>query len=105
MRLNVSAFFNKYSDILVSVTKCPLPGTPASGTPCALPLNAGKATVKGAEAELTLHPARGFTIDASLAYLNFKSTSISALAATSAIALEDTVQYTTPVQRHLRDPS
>ncbi|MEO9130848.1 MAG: TonB-dependent receptor, partial [Sphingomonas sp.] len=77
VRLNVSAFFNKYSDILVSVAKCPLPGTPLSGTPCALPLNAGKANVKGAEAELTLRPVRGVTIDASLAYLNFKYTSIS----------------------------
>lgn len=92
-RLNVSAFLNKYNDILVTVSSC----LGALG-PCALPLNAGKATVKGAEAELTLHPARGFTIDASLAYLNFKYTSISAVAATSGIGLEDKGQYISPWQ-------
>jgi iron complex outermembrane receptor protein len=96
VRLNVSAFLNKYNDILVTVASCPLPGVPAA--PCALPLNAGKADVKGAEAELTLHPARGFTIDASLAYLNFKYTSISAIAATSGIGVEDKGQYISPWQ-------
>jgi len=93
VRLNVSAFLNKYNDILVTVSSC----LGVSG-PCALPLNAGKATVKGAEAELTLHPARGFTIDASLAYLNFKYTSISAIAANSGIGLEDKGQYISPWQ-------
>jgi len=96
VRLNVSTFLNKYNDILVTVSSCPLPGVPAA--PCALPLNAGKADVKGGEAELTVHPARGFTIDASLSYLNFKYTSISAAAATSGIGLEDKGQYISPWQ-------
>ncbi|MEO9130276.1 MAG: TonB-dependent receptor, partial [Sphingomonas sp.] len=63
-----------------------------------LPLNAGKANVKGAEAELTLRPVRGVTIDASLAYLNFKYTSISTIAATSGIGTEDKGQYISPWQ-------
>ncbi|WP_423603557.1 TonB-dependent receptor [Sphingomonas sp. MS122] len=96
LRLNVSGFINKYDDILVSVTSCPLPGVPA--TPCALPLNAGKADVRGAEAELALRPARGFMIDASLAYLDFKYTSVSAVAATSGIGPEDKGQYISPWQ-------
>lgn len=96
VRLNVSGFINKYDDILVSVSSCPLPGAPA--TPCALPLNAGKADVRGAEAELSLRPVDGFTIDASLAYLDFKYTSISAAAATSGIGREDKGQYIAPWQ-------
>ena len=95
LRLNVSAFINKYDDILVSVTSCPQTGNAA---PCALPLNAGKATVKGGEAELTLRPAHGFEIDASLAYLNFEYTSISASAASSGIGIEDDGQYISPWQ-------
>ncbi|CAN5485767.1 hypothetical protein BH09PSE4_BH09PSE4_03910 [soil metagenome] len=95
VRLNVSAFINKYDDILVSVTSCPQTGNAA---PCALPLNAGKATVKGGEAELALRPARGFQVDASLAYLNFKYTAISASAASSGIGLEDDGQYISPWQ-------
>ena len=96
VRLNVSGFVNKYNDILVTVSSCPLPGVPAA--PCALPLNAGKADVKGGEAELTIHPARGFSIDASLSYLHFKYTSISAAAATSGIGTEDKGQYISPWQ-------
>ncbi|MEO6359556.1 MAG: TonB-dependent receptor [Sphingomicrobium sp.] len=96
VRLNVSGFINKYEDILVSVASCPLPGVPA--TPCALPLNAGKADVKGGEAELTLRPVAGLSIDASLSYLDFKYTSISAAAATSGIGREDKGQYISPWQ-------
>ncbi|WP_029936012.1 TonB-dependent receptor [Sphingomonas sp. UNC305MFCol5.2] len=96
VRLNVSGFLNKYDDILVTVASCPLPGAPA--TPCALPLNAGKADVKGGEAELTLRPLKGVAIDAALAYLDFKYTAISAAAATSGIGLEDKGQYISPWQ-------
>ncbi|MEP7349774.1 MAG: TonB-dependent receptor [Sphingorhabdus sp.] len=95
VRLNVSAFLNKYDDILVTASSCPQTGNAA---PCALPLNAGKADVKGGEAELTLRPVDGLLIDASLAYLNFKYTSISASAASSGIGLEDKGQYISPWQ-------
>ena len=96
VRFNVSGFFNKYNDILVTVASCPLPGAPPA--PCALPLNAGKADVKGGEAELTVRPVHGLEINASLAYLDFKYTSISAAAATSGIGLEDKGQYISPWQ-------
>jgi iron complex outermembrane receptor protein len=96
VRLNLAGFINKYNDILVSVSSCPLTGAPAA--PCALPLNAGTADVKGFEAELTLHPVRALSIDASLAYLNFKYTSISALAASAGIGLEDKGVYVSPWQ-------
>jgi iron complex outermembrane receptor protein len=96
VRLNGAAFLNKYTDILVTVSSCPLTGAPPA--PCALPLNAGKATVKGAELEATINPVHGFTIDASLAYLHFKYTEISEAAANSGIGLEDKGLYISPWQ-------
>lgn len=96
VRFNTSAFINKYSGILVTVSSCPLTGAPAA--PCALPLNAGNATIKGFEGELTWKPAAGLQFDASLAYLTFKYDSISAAAANSGIGLEDKGQYISPWQ-------
>ncbi len=96
LRFNNSAFINKYQDILVSVSSCPLTGAPAA--PCALPLNAGNATIKGFESELSWTPIDGLQFDASLAYLTFKYTSISAAAANSGIGLEDEGQYISPWQ-------
>lgn len=91
VRLNGAAFLNKYDDILVTVSNCPLPGVPAA--PCALPLNAGKADVKGFELELNAEPVDGLLFDASLAYLDFDYKEISAAAASSGIGLEDHGQY------------
>ncbi|MCB5426428.1 TonB-dependent receptor [Altererythrobacter sp. CC-YST694] len=93
VRLNLAAFYNKYDDILVSVSSCPQTG---NATPCALPLNAGKADVKGFEAELALRPVAGLSIDASLAYLDFKYTSISASAVSSGIGTEDEGMFIIP---------
>ena len=93
VRLNLAGFINKYDDILVTVSSCPQTGNAA---PCALPLNAGQADVKGFEAELNLRPIDGFTIDATLAYLDFAYTSISASAASSGIGLEDEGMYIIP---------
>jgi iron complex outermembrane receptor protein len=90
-RLNGAAFWNNYSGILVTTNNCPgLGGPPA---PCALPLNAGEAEVRGFELELNAEPIPDFLIDASLAYLDFDYKSISDQAATSGIGLEDDGQY------------
>jgi iron complex outermembrane recepter protein len=91
VRLNGAAFLNKYDDILVTVSSCPLAGVPAA--PCALPLNAGRADVKGFELELNAEPVEGLLFDASLAYLDFDYKSISAAATNSGIGLEDDGQY------------
>ncbi|WP_374527103.1 TonB-dependent receptor [Novosphingobium sp.] len=96
VRFNTSAFINKYNGILVSVSSCPLSGAPAA--PCALPLNAGNATIKGFEAELAWRPVQGLSIEGSLAYLNFHYDSISAAAANSGIGTEDKGQYISPWQ-------
>jgi len=85
VRLNLSSFYNKYKDILVVVSTCPLPGAPPA--PCALPVNAGEANVKGAEAETTIRLAPGLTLEGSLAYLDFEYTSLSAAAISSGVKL------------------
>ena len=41
------------------------------GAPCALPVNAGDAEMKGVEVETTIRPIDGWLIDASAAYLDF----------------------------------
>lgn len=96
VRLNGAAFLNKYDDILITASYCPLTGAPPA--PCALPLNAGKADIKGFELELNAEPVDGLLIDASLAYLDFQYKSINPLAASSNIGLEDNGQYIQPWQ-------
>ncbi|WP_447726585.1 TonB-dependent receptor [Sphingomonas koreensis] len=83
VRFNASGFINKYDDILMTVSTCPM----LPVTPCALPLNAGQAEVKGLEFEATLRPVNGLLVDASLGYLDFDYTSISALGASAGITL------------------
>jgi iron complex outermembrane receptor protein len=92
VRLNAAVFWNNYSDILVTVSNCPLPG-PFPPAPCALPLNAGQADVRGFELELAAEPVDGLLIDASLAYLDFDYKSLSPQAVASGIGLEDDGQY------------
>ena len=69
VRLNLSAYFNKFKDAQLTLLACPQFGGPG---PCALPQNAGNADVKGLEAELFVRPVDGLQIDASLSYLDWK---------------------------------
>jgi iron complex outermembrane receptor protein len=69
VRLNVSAYFNKFKDAQLTLLSCPQFGGPG---PCALPQNAGNADVKGVEAELFARPIEGLQIDASASYLDWK---------------------------------
>lgn len=97
VRLNGAVFWNKYHDILMSVSSCPMPGasTPGAvaGFPCALPINAGEADVKGLELETTIEPVDGLVFDASVAHLSFDYKSISAAAASSGITLDKVGPY------------
>ena len=70
VRFNTAAFFNKYNNMILSLSNCPFAGAPA--TPCALPSNVGRADVKGIEFEAEVRPVTGMLIDASLSYLDFK---------------------------------
>ncbi|MGX7895963.1 TonB-dependent receptor [Tsuneonella sp. HG222] len=76
-RFNVAAFLSKYKGIQLTLLSCPQFGGPG---PCAVPQNAGDADIKGFEAELSLRPVDGLSIDGALSYLDFDYTSINAQA-------------------------
>lgn len=72
VRLNLAAFYNKYKDIQLTALSCPQfnpPGFPAD-FPCAVPQNAGDATIQGFEAETEIAPVDGLLIDGSLSYID-----------------------------------
>ncbi|HSI18606.1 MAG TPA: TonB-dependent receptor, partial [Sphingomonas sp.] len=73
VRLNLSAYFNKFKNAQLTLLSCPQFGGPG---PCALPQNAGNADVKGIEAELFLRPFAGMQIDGSASYLDWKWTCV-----------------------------
>jgi iron complex outermembrane recepter protein len=74
LRVNVSAFLNKYKDIQVGLLECP--GQP--GAPCALPANVGNADIKGIEAEILAYPVAGLQLEASISTQKFEYTSFTA---------------------------
>ncbi len=81
LRFNAAGFFNKYNDIILTLSSCPnnSPGATLAARaaqPCALPVNAGRADVKGLEFEAEAHPVAGLELDGSLSYLDFKYTFI-----------------------------
>jgi iron complex outermembrane recepter protein len=69
LRLNLASFYNEFTDAQLTLLSCPQFGGPG---PCALPQNAGDATMKGFEAEILATPVDGLTIDGSLSFLDFK---------------------------------
>jgi iron complex outermembrane receptor protein len=77
VRLNASAFFNKYQDILITLSNCTAQAGAGFGVPCAMPVNAGEAEVKGIELEGEAHPIDGLTIDGSYSWLDFQYTTLS----------------------------
>ncbi len=66
LRFNASAFFNKYDNIILTLTRC------HGFSPCLMPANVGKAEVWGLEGETTIRPVEGLTLDGSVSYLHFK---------------------------------
>jgi len=68
LRVNLSAYFNKFKDAQLTLLSCPQFGGPG---PCALPQNAGNADVKGFEVEVFARPVEGLQIDGSLSYLDW----------------------------------
>ena len=66
VRFNASMFFNKYNNIILTLTSC------HGFSPCLMPSNVGKADVWGFEGETTIRPVEGLTLDGSLSYLHFK---------------------------------
>jgi len=96
MRLNVSAFYNKYNNIQLTLASCPTPplnGVQYPPAPCALPSNVGSAHVKGVELETEIHPVAGLEFDASASWLDFKYTNINDVV-DSGITLNMVTPYT-----------
>jgi iron complex outermembrane recepter protein len=81
VRFNVAAFLSSYKDIQLPFADC----TAFGGGPCGVRANAGDATFKGIELELSARPVSGLDIDASMSYLDtkWKSGSIAAAVGTS----------------------
>jgi iron complex outermembrane recepter protein len=84
LRINGAAFFNKYKDIILTLTSC------NGFSPCLQPNNVGKADVKGFELEVNARPAPGLMLDGSLSYLDFKYKSTG----TSGVPLANSTPYT-----------
>jgi len=81
LRANLDVYYSKYKDIQLALLNCDFlnpPGFPP-GQPCALPFNAGDASIKGVELETEAHPFGGLEIDLSGSYLDFKYTSLSSI--------------------------
>ena len=74
LRFNGAGFFNKYSNIILTLGTCPLNTPGGAAGPCGMPQNVGNADVKGLEFETEAHPFGGLEFDGSFSYLDFKYT-------------------------------
>jgi iron complex outermembrane recepter protein len=88
VRLNVSAFYNDYKDIILTLSACPT-------SPCLQPNNVGAAKVQGIEVETTIRPVDNLTLDGAFSYLDFQYKSFSASQAVlGGISLDMITPYT-----------
>ncbi|MFV0643509.1 MAG: TonB-dependent receptor [Sphingomonadaceae bacterium] len=67
LRLNVSGYLNKFTNAQIGLLSCPQ----LSAGPCAVIVNGGDATIKGVEAEVSMHLFDGFDFNGSLSYLDW----------------------------------
>ncbi|MBN8819656.1 MAG: TonB-dependent receptor [Sphingomonas sp.] len=72
LRVNIATFLSKYKGIQLSLGNCTAITGAGFGAPCALPVNAGDADIKGVEIEATIRPVDGLSIDGSLSYIDFE---------------------------------
>ena len=79
LRVNISAFYEKYHDIQVTLLSCPEFSGGNAAEPCAAPTNGGDANIYGAELEASYHLG-GFSVDSSLSKQHFEYTSVVAAA-------------------------
>ncbi len=95
VRINAAAFFNKYSNIILTLNQLcpPIPPSTTPSFPCFQPNNIGTADVKGFEIEGQFHPVDGLTLDGSASYLDFKYKKLFNNAFTT-VTLDDVTPYT-----------
>ncbi len=75
LRVNLSAFYNKYKNIQVVLLSCPQFSGGNAAEPCAAPVNGGDANIYGVELETTYH-VKGLTLEANFSHQHFEYTSI-----------------------------
>jgi iron complex outermembrane receptor protein len=78
IRTNISAYYNFYKDIQLTLNQCPQFVPPGLPDQCALPANVGDAHVKGLEFETEAHFLGGGMFDLSADYIDFNYTSVEA---------------------------
>ncbi len=91
VRFNAAAFFSQYKGIQLSLGNCTAITGAGFGAPCALPVNAGDADIKGIELETTIRPIEGMTIDGSVSYLDFDYKRFGTYTTTNAAGVSTTV--------------
>jgi len=79
VRVNASAFYEKYKDIQVTLLSCPEFSGGNAAEPCAAPTNGGDANIYGGELEASYHLA-GLTLEASFSKQHFEYTTVVAAA-------------------------
>jgi iron complex outermembrane receptor protein len=72
LRINAAAYLSKYKGIQLSLSNCTAQAGAGFGVPCALPVNAGDADIKGFEVETSIRPIAGMIIDGSVSYIDFE---------------------------------
>jgi iron complex outermembrane receptor protein len=98
VRLNLAAFYNKYKDIQLTALSCPQfnpPGFPAT-FPCAVPQNAGNATIQGIELETDIRPVDGLMFDGAVSYIDAHYTFVDPVAQGANGPFADDVLGNTP---------
>jgi iron complex outermembrane receptor protein len=102
VRLNIAAFLNKYQDIVIETSSpyfnrsLPVDNDPTSPTynpvggtfPANVPINAGRAKIKGVELEAFVEPLPGLSIEASYSTLDFQYDELSDAAIASGLSLD-----------------
>ncbi len=80
-RVNVSAFYNKYTEIQIPIADCSaIDGF--AGAPCGARINGGDSDFWGLEGEFSANLSNGLMLDASLSYINGEWKSVDARAPT-----------------------
>jgi iron complex outermembrane recepter protein len=75
LRVNLSAFYNKYKDIQVVLLSCPQFSGGNAAEPCAAPVNGGDAKIYGVELETVYH-IMGLSLEGSASKQHFQYTDI-----------------------------
>jgi iron complex outermembrane receptor protein len=81
MTLDLAGFYSDFSNKQESIIRLTPPGSPTPNE--TVVANAASATIYGFEAESTVHPMKGLTLNASLGYLHSKYDSFKTLNATT----------------------